>query len=194
MIHHLSGRLIEKNPSYVVIECAGVGYYINISLNTYSKIGSEENLRLLTHLIVREDAHILYGFATDSERQLFKQLISVSGIGAATAQMMLSSLGADEIIAAIVQEDVNTLKGIKGIGPKSAQRIILDLKDKLNKGDDINLDNFASFNNTLKIEALSALIALGFDKNTSNKMIDKVLKKTPDLTVEELVKMALQNL
>lgn len=193
MIHHLKGRLVEKNPSYVVIECNGVGYYINISLNTYSNLGDDENCRLYTHLQVREDAHTLYGFKEKEERELFRFLISVSGVGASTAQVMLSSYSPAEISQAIVNEDVNFLKSIKGIGAKTAQRVILDLKDKLIK-EEVNTEISFSQYNTNKDESLSALVALGFDKKKVNQVLDKLLVSDEDWSVEKLVKAALKKL
>lgn len=193
MIHHLNGRLIEKNPSFVVIECNGVGYYINISLHTYEQLGNDEACKLFTHLQVREDAHTLYGFAEKEERELFRHLISVSGVGASTAQMMLSSYTPVEITKGIVNEDVNFLKSIKGIGAKTAQRVIIDLKDKLAK-EEFNSEISFSQYNTNKDEALSALIALGFDKKKSNQMLDKLLTSGEDWTVEGLVKAALKKM
>lgn len=193
MIHHLNGRLAEKNPSYVVIECGGVGYRVNISLNTYSLLGSDEAVTLLTHLQIKEDAHTLFGFHSASERELFRKLISVSGVGTTTAQMMLSAYKPDDIVRGIVNEDVDFLKSIKGIGAKTAQRVIVDLKDKLSKedlGDQISTSSY----NTSKDEALSALLALGFDKNSSNRVLDKILKAEPELGLEDLLKQALKNL
>lgn len=193
MIHHLNGRLVEKNPNYVVIDCGGVGYRVNISLNTYSAIGNDEAISLLTHLQVKEDAHVLFGFISKDERELFLKLISVSGVGTTTAQMMLSAYQTEDIIRGIVNEDVGFLKSIKGIGAKTAQRVIVDLKDKLSKGEiggEISLSSY----NTAKDEALSALLALGFDKNSSNRVLDKILKTEPELELEELLKQALKNL
>lgn len=194
MIAHVNGKLVEKNPAYAIIECGGVGYYLNISLHTYSKIGSEENCRLFTHLVVREDAHILYGFSGTSERQLFRHLISVSGVGPNTALLVLSSLQPAEAQRAIIEGDVRLLQSVKGIGAKSAQRIILDLKDKLPQ-DGLNLENFStSGSNTVRDEALSALVALGFDKTTSGKIIRNVMSSGEDLSVEEIIKSALKKL
>ncbi len=179
MIEFLKGRLAEKNPSYAVIECNGVGYYVNISLNTFSLIGENESVSLFTHLAIREDAHVLYGFADKEERAFFRQLISVSGVGASTAQMVLSSLSPGEAISAIANGDAATVQSVKGIGAKTAQRIIIDLKDKVNKIDGVSDISFAS-HNTSREEALSALFALGFDKNKSTKMVDKLLKENGD--------------
>ena len=193
MIEFLKGRLAEKNPSFVVIDCNGIGYYVNISLNTYSAIGAGEAVSLYTHLAIREDAHVLYGFADKEERMFFRQLISVSGVGASTAQMVLSSLAPAEAMSAIVNGDAAMLQSVKGIGGKTAQRIIIDLKDKIGKLDTLSEISLTP-HNTNRQEALSALFALGFDKNKSTKMIDKLLKANNELPVEELVKSALKKL
>lgn len=194
MIHHIKGRLFEKSPTHAVIEAGGVGYFLNISLITFSKLGNEENVTLYTHLSIKEDAHTLYGFAEKSEREIFRQLISVNGVGASTARVMLSSMTADEITSAIVTGDVDALKSIKGIGAKSAQRIIVDLKDKLGKIEGLEQNILTFANNTSRDEALSALLALGFTKNSVDKVLNKVLKAQPDLDVEGLIKEALKNL
>lgn len=194
MIHHISGRLIEKAPTHAVIEAGGVGYFINISLMTFSKLSDDEACKLYTHLSVKEDSHTLYGFADKNEREIFRKLISVNGVGASTARVMLSSLTADEITSAIIMGDVETLKGIKGIGAKSAQRIIVDLKDKLGSIDGVEQNILTFSNNTNRDESLSALLALGFTKNTVEKVLNKVLKAQPDLDVEGLIKEALKNL
>lgn len=194
MIHHIKGRLVEKSPTHAVIEAGGVGYFINISLVTFSKLGAEENCQLFTHLSIKEDAHTLYGFAEKTERQIFRQLISVNGVGATTARVMLSSLTADEIGAAIATGDVDTLKGIKGIGAKSAQRIIVDLKDKIGKIEGVEENILTFANNTNRDEALSALLALGFTKNMVEKALNRIVKSQPDLSVEGLIKEALKNL
>ncbi len=194
MIHHIKGRLVEKAPTHAVVEAGGVGYFLNISLITFSKLGNEENITLFTHLSIKEDAHTLYGFAEKSEREIFRQLISVNGVGASTARVMLSSMTADEITSAIVTGDVNALKSIKGIGAKSAQRIIVDLKDKLGKVEGVEQNILTFANNTTRDEALSALLALGFTKNSVDKVLNKVLKAQPDLDVEGLIKEALKNL
>ena len=193
MISHIKGRLVEKNPTDVVIESGGVGYFINISLNTFSKIPDKEDLKLYTHLLVREDAHILYGFAEKSEREIFRLLISVSGIGASTARTMLSSMEPIQIRDAIASDNVGAIQSIKGIGAKTAQRVILDLKDKILKIYDID-EVSSSQDNTNKDEALSALEVLGFTKKQSEKVIDKILKGEPHLSVEEIIKHALKNL
>ena len=194
MIHHIKGRLVEKSPTHAIIEASGLGYFVNISLITFSKLGNDENCKLYTHLSIKEDAHTLYGFAEKGEREIFRQLISVNGVGASTARIMLSSMTAEEITTAIVTSDVNALKSIKGIGGKSAQRIIVDLKDKLGKIDGIEQNILTFANNTNRDEALSALLALGFIKNSVEKVLNKVLKAQPDLDVEDLIKEALKNL
>lgn len=193
MIAQLKGRLVEKTPTYVIIDCNGVGYQVNISLNTYSKIDADELCLLHTHLIVREDAHLLYGFKEKSERELFRLLISVSGVGSATAMMILSSLSASEIKGAISTGNVNLLKSVKGIGAKSAERIIIDLRDKIGKIEE-NQTNFSVSNNTIKEEALSALIMLGFAKKPAEMVLNKILATTSDLTVEQLIKQTLKSL
>ena len=194
MITHIDGKLVEKTPTYAIIDCGGVGYYINISLTTYSKLPSTERCKLYTHLAIREDAHVLFGFIDQAERQLFLHLISVSGVGPSTARMILSSLSAQEIHDAIINQQVGVLQAVKGIGAKSAQRIIVDLKDKLQK-DGITSELLFSSHNSLKEEALSALIMLGFAKNIAEKALDKVLKlATSEITVEQVIKLALKNL
>ncbi len=193
MIHHLKGKLVEKNPTYVVIECAGVGYFVNISLHTFSKIADVEHINLFTHLQVKEDAHTLFGFSEKSEREIFRLLLSVSGIGSSTARTMLSSLSPAQIRDAIASGDVPTIQGIKGIGAKTAQRVILDLKDKVLKVYDIDEVSLSS-NNTNKEEALSALEVLGFARRQSEKVVDKVLLQDSSLSVENIIKLALKNL
>jgi len=189
MIAHLNGRLVEKNPTNIVVECGGVGYFVKISLNTFSKIGSDENIRIYTQLQVREDAHTLYGFHTTKEREMFNHLISVSGIGANTSILMLSAMTSDEIASAIVGGDVALIQSIKGIGAKTAQRVIIDLKDKVMKSD-FTTENIFTTNNTNQNDALTALLALGFDKKRAEKAITKVL--TDDQTIEEIIKEALK--
>ncbi|MCP4974544.1 MAG: Holliday junction branch migration protein RuvA [Maribacter sp.] len=193
MITHLKGKLVEKNPTNVVIECAGVGYFVNISLNTFSYIKDEENISLFTHLQVREDSHTLFGFAEKSEREIFRLLLSVSGIGASTARTMLSSLSPAQIRDAIANGDAATIQGIKGIGTKTAQRVILDLRDKILKVYDIDEVSINS-NNTNKEEALSALEVLGFVRRQAEKVVDKVISQDPSLSVENIIKLALKNL
>ena len=189
MITQLNGRLIEKNPTSLVIDCGGVGYEVKISLNTFGTIGSEESIKIYTKFVVREDAQLLYGFAEPIEREMFNHLVSVSGIGPNTAMIMLSSLIPEEIATAIQAEDVNTIQSIKGIGAKTAQRVIVDLKDKMLKMT-FSTENIFSSNNTNHFDALTALISLGFDKKSAEKAIDKV--STGEESVEKLIKEALK--
>jgi Holliday junction DNA helicase RuvA len=189
MITHLNGKLIEKNPTNLILECGGIGYEVKISLNTFSSISSNENLLIYTQFIVREDAQLLYGFAIKEERELFNHLISVSGIGPNTAMIMLSSLATEEIAQAIVSEDVRTIQSIKGIGAKTAQRVIIDLKDKMLKFN-VSTGNIFAGNNTNRFDALTALVSLGFDKKAADKALDKV--STGEETVEKLIKDALK--
>ena len=189
MIGHLNGKLVEKNPTELIIECGGVGYEVKISLNTFSAIGSVEALKIFTKLIVREDAQILYGFSSKEEREMFNHLISVSGIGPNTAMIMLSSLVPDEIAHAIQVEDVATIQSIKGIGAKTAQRVIIDLKDKMLKIV-FSSENIFNQNNTNRFDALNALVSLGFDKKSAEKAIDKIA--VSDESVEILIKEALK--
>lgn len=193
MIAHLQGRMVEKSPTEVIIECNGVGYQVNISLHTFSLLPDSENIKLFTFLLVREDSHTLYGFIEKAERELFKLLISVSGIGAGTARTMLSSLEPKQIINAIANANVGTIQSIKGIGSKTAQRVILDLKDKVLKLYDIEEVSVAGYN-TNKDEALSALEVLGFNKKLAEKAIEKIVKENPDAGVEVIIKQALKNL
>tara|TARA_A100001035_G_C27689087_1_gene456911 strand:- start:295 stop:876 length:582 start_codon:yes stop_codon:yes gene_type:complete len=193
MIAHIQGRLVELNPAYAVIECNGVGYILNISLNTYSKLGDSESCKLYSHLVVKEDSHTLYGFHSKLERKIFRLLISVSGVGASTARVILSSMLPEEIRDAIVSEDVVLIKSVKGIGAKTAQRIILDLKDKMLKAfDDIEITMKSGNRN--REEALSALEVLGFPMKAIHKMVDKLIADEPNMEVEELVKKALKQL
>ena len=193
MITHLSGRLTEKNPTNVVIDCNGVGYFVNISLHTFSLLPDNENLKLYTHLQVKEDSHTLFGFMEKIEREIFRLLISVSGIGASTARTMLSSLGPEQIKQAIASGDVVTIQGIKGIGAKTAQRVILDLKDKILKIFDVDVET-ASQSNTNKEEALSALETLGFNRKLADKVCVAILKDMPDAGVEMIIKEALKKM
>ena len=193
MITHLKGKLVEKNPTYVVVECNGVGYFLNISLHTFSKLPDEENIQIYTQLLVKEDSHTLYGFMERSEREVFRLLISVSGVGSSTARTMLSSLSPTEIRDAIANGNVPSIQAIKGIGAKTAQRVILDLKDKILKVYDMGEVSLQS-NNTSKEEALSALEVLGFVRRQSEKVVDKVLSQDPSLSVENIIKLALKNL
>jgi len=190
MITHIKGKLVEKTPTYVVIDCNGIGYKLHISIQTFSNI-KEENCLLFTHLSVKEDSHTLYGFVDENERSLFRNLISVSGVGPSTAQVVLSTFSADETRQYIISADVAALQSVKGIGGKTAQRIIIDLKDKLGKGiasNDIPLYQ----DNDLRNQALSALVALGFSKKIAEQKVDKILRDNPeDISVEALVKAAL---
>ncbi len=193
MIHHLKGKLVEKNPTYVVVECNGVGYFLNISLHTFSLLPSDENITLYTHLQVKEDSHTLFGFSDKAEREIFRLLLSVSGIGASTARTMLSSLNPTQVRDAIASGDVATIQGIKGIGAKTAQRVILDLKDKILKVYDIDEVSLQS-NNTTKEEALSALEVLGYTRRQSEKVVERILSQDSSLSVEGIIKSALKNL
>ena len=193
MITHIRGRLVEKSPTGVVIDCNGVGYFIHISLHTFSQITEDESIKLLTHLQVKEDAHQLYGFATSTERQIFRLLISVSGIGTNTARTMLSSLTPQQVREGIASEDVALIQSVKGIGLKTAQRVIIDLKDKVLKVFDMD-EIPAVSNNTSKDEALSALEVLGFAKKQSERVVGKILANTPNVSVEQIIKEALKNL
>ena len=193
MITLLHGRLIEKNPTYVVIDCHGVGYEVNISLHTYEQIGSAENIRLHTHLQIREDAHTLYGFYQPVERSIFRLLISISGIGANIARTMLSSMTPTEIQQAIVNEDLAAIKAVKGIGLKTAQRVLIELKDKIQNVR--GMEEIPSFkSNTIKEETLSALEVLGYSRKQAEKVIDNIIQGAPESSVEELIKQALNKL
>ncbi|UUC46687.1 Holliday junction branch migration protein RuvA [Flavobacterium cerinum] len=193
MIAHIKGRLVEKSPTEVIIDCNGVGYQINISLHTFSLLPDSENIKLYTFLQIKEDAHTLFGFVEKAERELFKLLISVSGIGAGTARTMLSSIPPQQIIHAIASNDVATVQSIKGIGVKTAQRVILDLKDKVLKI--YNLEEVSAVeSNTNKNEALSALEVLGFVRKSAEKVVDKIVKDNPEASVESIIKLALKNL
>jgi Holliday junction DNA helicase RuvA len=189
MISHLNGKLIEKNPTALIIECGGIGYEVKISLTTFSAIGSDESIKIFTQFIVREDAQLLFGFATKEERDIFNHLISVSGIGPNTAMIMLSSLSPEEIAHAIQVEDVRTIQSIKGIGIKTAQRVIIDLKDKMLKMT-FSTENIFTQSNTNRFDALTALVSLGFDKKMVDKALDKI--STGEETVEQLIKQALK--
>jgi Holliday junction DNA helicase RuvA len=193
MYEFIRGKIIERNPAHIVIDAGGVGYFINISLNTYSKINQQQEGLLYLHQVVREDAHVLYGFSDKSERQLFRNLISVNGVGSNTAIMMLSSLTPDEIASAVTTENVTVLKAVKGIGIKTAQRIIIDLKDKLGKLYETD-QIFPSQNNTILNESLSALVMLGFVKKDAEKVVSKILQEQPKTTVESVIKQALKRL
>ncbi|MEN9859220.1 MAG: hypothetical protein RIT50_1342 [Bacteroidota bacterium] len=193
MISFLRGHFIEKTPTHVWIDVSGVGYEVHISLNTYSKIQQKEEGLLYTILLIREDAHLLYGFGDLSERDLFQQLISVSGVGASTARVMLSYLKPEELIQGIVQGNVKALESIKGIGKKTAERLVLELKDKLSKIAPVS-NNSPLIYNSLQQDALNALTALGIPKQAASMAIEKTLKANPEMGVEDLVKMALRSL
>lgn len=193
MITHIRGRLVEKSPTAVVIDCNGVGYFIHISLHTFSQLKDDESIKLLTHLQIKEDAHQLYGFATLMEREIFRLLISVSGIGTNTARTMLSSLTPKQIREGIAAEDVALIQSVKGIGLKTAQRVIIDLKDKILKIYDIG-ETLLISDNTNKDEALSALEVLGFAKKNSERVVVKIISNNPDASVELIIKEALKNL
>ena len=193
MITQIIGRLVEKNPTHLVIDCNGIGYEVNISLNTYSQISSEEKIKLYTHLQIKEDSHTLYGFFSTFERDIFRLLISVSGIGASTARSMLSSLDPSNIQKAIVSENVETIKSIKGIGLKTAQRVIIELKDKMfNLYESGEIPDIKS--NTIKEESLSALEVLGYSRRQSEKVIDNIIQSSPDSSLEDIIKEALNKL
>jgi Holliday junction DNA helicase RuvA len=193
MIAHLQGKLVEKTPTDVIIDCNGVGYHVNISLHTYSLLPASDSIKLFTYLQIKEDSHTLFGFVEKSEREIFKMLLSVSGIGASIARTMLSSLEPKQIIHAIASADVVTIQSIKGIGSKTAQRVILDLKDKVLKLYDLD-EVSMSQSNTNKDEALSALEVLGFIRKSAERVVEKIVKENPDATVENIIKLALKNL
>ncbi|CAM3539242.1 Holliday junction DNA helicase [Flavobacterium saliperosum S13] len=193
MIAHIQGKLVEKTPTEVVIDCNGVGYQVNISLHTFSLLPNSDHLKLYTFLQIKEDAHTLFGFVEKAERELFKLLLSVSGVGASTARTMLSSIAPQQIIQAIASGDVVTVQSIKGIGAKTAQRIILDLKDKVLKIYNLEEVSFSQ-SNTNKDEALSALEVLGFARKAAEKVVDKIVKENIDASVESIIKQALKNL
>ena len=191
MYEYIKGVLVETTPAYAVVDCGGVGYYVHISVNTYSNIATKNDVLLYVHQIVREDALLLYGFFTQEERTLFRALISVSGIGANTANVMLSSMSVDEITNAILTDNVNAIKSVKGIGVKTAQRVIIELKDKIGKEAAV-LENLKVAVAPVKEEAQAALVALGFTKALVVKTLDKILAGNRDVTVEELIKLALK--
>lgn len=193
MITHVKGRLVEKAPTSVVIESNGIGYLINISLNTFSQIPDNENLKLYTHLQIKEDSHTLYGFYTIKEREIFRLLISVNGIGSNIARTMLSSISPEQIIDAISRENVSLIQSVKGIGSKTAQRVIIDLRDKILKVYDLD-EGITSSNNTNKEEALSALEVLGINKRSSERLVGKIVLENPDISVESIIKETLKNL
>ena len=191
MYEYIEGDFVEKSPAHLIVQAGHMAYHIHISVNTYSQVSNQKSGKIYLHFVVREDAQILYGFAGREEREIFRMLISVSGVGANTARLILSSLTPEEITQAILAGNVSVLQGIKGIGAKSAQRIIVDLKDKVGKGAGID-ELFFSQDNTSREEALSALVALGFPKKTIDKAVTRILSEQPELSVEELVKAALK--
>ncbi len=193
MIAHLQGKLVEKTPTHVVIDCGGVGYHVNISLHTFSLLPNTDFIKLFTYLQIKEDAHTLFGFVEKSEREIFKMLLTVSGIGASIARTMLSSLDPKQVTQAIASADVGTIQSIKGIGSKTAQRVILDLKEKVMKLYDLDEVSMLQ-NNTNRDEALSALEVLGFVRKASEKVVEKIVKEDPEASVESIIKKALKNL
>ncbi|MBO4601983.1 MAG: Holliday junction branch migration protein RuvA [Salinivirgaceae bacterium] len=193
MYEYIQGRIAELTPAFVVIDNGGIGYMILISLNTYTSLSGKEQAIVFTHYIVREDAQLLYGFASKTEREVFRLLLTVSGVGANTARMVLSSLSASELRDAVLTGNVAMIKSIKGVGQKTAERIIVDLKDKIGKTE-ANTDFLFAQSNTNREEALSALVALGFQKNVVEKLLDKLLKENPTMQVEEMVKKALKSI
>jgi Holliday junction DNA helicase RuvA len=193
MIEYLNGQIIELNPAHIVVDVNGVGYFAHISLATYTALQGKKQVHLHVHQIIKEDAHLLYGFANTDERFLFRMLISVSGVGAGTGILFLSSLTADEIKSAIVSGNVEKLKSVKGVGLKTAQRIIIELKDKLAK-ESISTNIFSDTDNTMRDEALSALVTLGFVRKNAEKVVNDVLSKEPSLSVEQIIKSALKQM
>jgi len=193
MIGHIQGKLVEKSPTHIIIDCGGVGYHVNISLHTYSLLPNTDFIKVYTYLQIKEDAHTLFGFVEKSEREIFKLLLSVSGIGASIARTMLSSLDPKQVTNAIASGDVVTIQSAKGIGSKTAQRVILDLKEKVLKLYDLD-EVSMSQSNTNRDEALSALEVLGFVRKSSEKIIEKIVKEDPEASVESIIKKALKNL
>ena len=193
MIDYIKGTISQITPTFLTIETAGVGYLINISLNTFTRLEGKTEFRILVHEVIREDTHQLFGFADKEERDIFRLLISVTGVGASTARMMLSSLTPAEVEKAVIGSDVNTLKSVKGIGLKTAQRIIVDLRDKIGKQPGTG-EIFALADNTKREEALSALVMLGFARGAVLKALDKIVREERNLTVEDMIKKALKNL
>lgn len=193
MYEYIRGNIADISPANIIIETGGIGYFINISLNSYSQLSGKKDAKLFLHQMVREDAHTLFGFSDVTERELFRSLISVNGVGASTAIMMLSSLSPDELRTAVTTENVAVLKGVKGIGAKTAQRIIIDLKDKLGKFAETG-QILLSADNTIRNESLSALVMLGFVKKDTEKIVTKILQEQPDANVESVIKQALKRL
>jgi len=194
MITYIKGKLIEKTPTNAIIEANGIGYFLNISLNTFSKIPDKESVLLYTHLSIREDAHTLFGFISKLEREIFRLLTSVSGVGPSIARTMLSSMTSEQIQQAIATEDIPTIQSVKGIGAKTAQRVIIDLKDKILKTYTIDEESIGSSHNTIKEEALSALEVLGYTKRQVDKLVLKIMQSSSDISLENLIKQALKNL
>jgi holliday junction DNA helicase RuvA len=196
MLQHLSGKLIEKSPVHAVIDVGGVGYYLQISLNTFGKLGTNEQARLFTHLTINSNdfSITLYGFADEAERDVFRKLISVSGIGPNTARMILSGRSTDEVKHMIFSKDVAGFKRIKGIGEKTAERIIVDLHDKIGKISDAQYEKVAVAHNTMKTEALAALTSLGLDKTKTEKVLDKFIMTQPEASLEDLIKQVLKQI
>jgi holliday junction DNA helicase RuvA len=193
MIDYIRGKITDLTPTFIVIENEGIGYFVSISLTTYARLEGKDEFKILVHEVIREDSHQLFGFADKEERDIFRLLISVSGVGASTARMMLSSLSPGEIEKAILGSDINTLKSVKGIGLKTAQRIIVDLKDKFGKQSGTG-EIFAFTDNTKREEALSALVMLGFGKSAVLKVLDRIIREDKNLTVEDIIKKALKSL
>ena len=193
MITHLNGEYVEKSPAHLIVECGGVGYWVNISVNTYTDIQKDKKGKIFTHQVIREDANILFGFSTLVEREIFRMLISVSGVGPSIARTMLSSMTSEEIQQAIASENITHIKSVKGIGANTAQHVIIDLKDKILKTFDMDTI-YLTPSNTNKEEALSALEVLGFNKKQSDKVVSAILKEETDASVEVLIKKALKNL
>ena len=193
MITHLKGKLVEKSPTNVVIEVNGIGYWVNISLTTFSQIPDNENIKLYTHLQIKEDSHSLYGFYSKKEREIFRLLISVSGVGTSTARTMLSSLDPQQVVEAISSNNVSIVQSVKGIGSKTAQRLIIELRDKILKIYDLD-ETYVNSNNTTREEALSALEVLGINKKSSERLVDNIMKENQDISVEEIIKETLKNI
>ena len=193
MITHLKGKLVEKSPTNVVIEVNGIGYWVNISLTTFSQIPDNENIKLYTHLQIKEDSHSLYGFYSKKEREIFRLLISVSGVGTSTARTMLSSLDPQQVVEAISSNNVSIIQSVKGIGSKTAQRLIIELRDKILKIYDLD-ETYVNSNNTTREEALSALEVLGINKKSSERLVDNIIKENQDISVEEIIKETLKNI
>ena len=193
MITHLKGKLVEKSPTNVVIEVNGIGYWVNISLTTFSQMPDNENIKLFTHLQIKEDSHSLYGFYSKKERDIFRLLISVSGVGTSTARTMLSSLNPQQVVEAISSNNVSIVQSVKGIGSKTAQRLIIELRDKILKIYDLD-ETYVNSNNTTREEALSALEVLGINKKSSERLVDNIIKENQDISVEDIIKETLKNI